>query len=355
MGDPAFLVEVEDAIATRSASGRGETLRKVTDLFVGGAERLNEQQVAVFDDVLVRIVELTDTAAKAELSERLSTIANAPVNVVDRLANDDSIEVAQPVLANSNRVSEARLAELAATKGRRHMLAIAGRQQLGEQITDALLRRGDHQVARTVATNAGARVSEKGYEALVDLAAGDPHLAEFVVQRQDIPPRHFRTLIAMAPEPVQQRLASTNPRLAERIRQAIAEAQEAAQPVQRDYTRAKETVDALAKTEMLDDDTVHDFAKAEQFEESVVALAVLTGLTIEPTARLLTSEPVSTLLIAARSAELTWPTAKALMLLRTAGHSSPQDIEDARMNFVRLNPVTAKQGLKFYKQRTGQS
>lgn len=355
MGDPAFLVEVEDAIATRSASGRGETLRKVTDLFVGGAERLNEQQVAVFDDVLVRIVELTDTAAKAELSERLSTIANAPVNVVDRLANDDSIEVAQPVLANSNRVSEARLAELAATKGRRHMLAIAGRQQLGEQITDALLRRGDHQVARTVATNAGARVSEKGYEALVDLAAGDPHLAEFVVQRQDIPPRHFRTLIAMAPEPVQQRLASTNPRLAERIRQAIAEAQEAAQPVQRDFTRAKETVDALAKTEMLDDDTVHDFAKAEQFEESVVALAVLTGLTIEPTARLLTSEPVSTLLIAARSAELTWPTAKALMLLRTAGHSSPQDIEDARMNFVRLNPVTAKQGLKFYKQRTGQS
>src|SRR5208337_5594123 len=105
----------------------------------------------------------------------------------------------------------------------RHMLAIAGRRQVSEQVTDTLLKRGDQQVVRTVATNGGARVSEKGYDTLAELAANDPHLAESVVQRQDIPHRHFRTLVAMAPEAVQQRLAATNPRLAERIRQAIAE------------------------------------------------------------------------------------------------------------------------------------
>jgi uncharacterized protein (DUF2336 family) len=356
MGDASLLVEVDDAIASRSASGRGETLRKVTDLFVGGAERFSEQQVALFDDVLGRIVESTDTTAKAELSERLASVANSPVNVVNRLAKDDAFEVAQPMLANSTRVSDAILADIAATKGRRHMLAIAGRRQVDEQVTDVLLRRADPQVVHTVASNAGARVSEKGYDTLSELAAGDPHLAESVVQRQDIPPRHFRTLIAMAPEAVQQRLASTNPRLAERIRQAIAEAaNEKAQAAQRDYTQAKDTVAALSKQQMLDEETVLDFAKAGQFEESVVALAVLAGLTIEPAARLLTSEPTDTLLIAVRAAQLSWPTARALMLLRTAGHSAPQDIEDARINFIRLNPVTAKQGLKFYKLRAGQS
>lgn len=355
MGDPSLLVEIEGAIAARSASGRGETLRRVTDLFVDSADRFNEQQVALFGDVIGRLAESTDNGAKAELSERLAAIDNAPANVVGRLAADESINVAGPVLARSNRLSESHLADLAATKGRGHMLAIAGRRTLGERTTDALLRRGDHHVARAVATNTGAQVSEKGYDALVDHAAADPRLMESVAQRPDIPPRHFRTLLAIAPEAVQQRLSSSNPRLAERIRQVMAEvAQEQAQAVQRDYTQALRVVGALAKAKTLVDETVMDFAKAGQFEESVATLAVLSDLGVEPAARLLTSEPVNTLLIVARAAELTWPTAKALMLLRAPGHTAPQDIEDAKMNFIRLSPVTAKQGLKFYKQRTGQ-
>ena len=301
-GDPSLLAEIEGAMASRSASGRGDTLRKVTDLFVGGASRFNDQQVALFDDVIGRLADTTDTPAKAELSERLSTVDNAPVNIVNRLAADDSIDVARPVLTNSKRIDDTRLADIAATKGRRHMLAIAGRRQLGERVTDTLIKRGDPQVVRTVATNVGAKVSEKGFEKLVDLAADDPHLAESVVQRQDIPHRHFRTLIALAPEPVQQRLASTNPRLAERIRQAIAEAdQEKVQAVQRDYTQAKERLAPLAKAQTLNDDLVFEFAKNEQFEESVVALALLAGLTIDPAARLLTSEPTNTLLIVSRA------------------------------------------------------
>ena len=34
---------------------------------------------------------------------------------------------------------------------------------------------------------------------------------------------------------------------------------------------------------------------------------------------------------------------------------APGDLEDTRMQFVRLSPPTAKQGLKFYKQRTAQT
>ena len=122
---------------------------------------------------------------------------------------------------------------------------------------------------------------------------------------------------------MQQRLASTNPRLAERIRQAIAEAEhEKVQAVQRDYTSAKETVAPLAKAQTLGDDVVFEFAKNEQFEETVVALALLAGLTIDPAARLLTSEPTNTLLIVSRAVSLTWPTVKALVLLRNPATSS---------------------------------
>lgn len=356
IADPSLMTEIEGAIASRSESGRGKTLRKVTDLFVGNAANFSEKQVALFDDVIGQLAESTDTAAKVELSERLAGVDNAPLNVVHRLACDDAFDVAGPILANSKRLNETQLADLAATKGRRHMLAIAGRRELGERITDTLLHRGDPQVVRTVATNTGARVSEKGYDTLVHLAESDPHLIESVAQRQDIPQRHFRTLLALAPEAVQHRLAATNPRLAERIRQAIVASQEAEQAQKRDYSKAKETVAPFAHAKTLGDDVIHEFAKNGQFEETVVSLAILTGLTIDTASRLLTDEPIDTMLIATRAAGLTWPTAQCIMLLRTTtGHASKQDIEDAKFNFIRLSPEMAKQGLKFFKLRAGQT
>jgi uncharacterized protein (DUF2336 family) len=356
MGDPALIADIEDTIASRSTAGRSDTLRKVTDLFVDGAGRYNDQQVALFDDVIGRLADATDQAAKAELSERLAAVDNAPAKLVGRLAADDAIDVARPVLARSTCLTEQQLADLAATKGRGHMLAIAGRTTLGAATTDALIHRGDMQVLRTVAGNAGAQVSERGYGVLVDHATADPRLAECVALRPDIPAKHFRTLIAIAPEAVQQRLASTNPHLAERIRQVMAEvAQEKAHAVQRDYTLAQQAVAGLAKAGTLNDEMVAEFAKAGQFEESVASLAALGQLGIEAAARLLTSEPTDTLLIVVRAIDLSWPTARALMLLRPSGHNAPQDIDDANINFIRLSPVTAKQGLKFYKQRVGQA
>jgi uncharacterized protein (DUF2336 family) len=356
-GQPSLISELEDAMASSSDDRRNDTLRKVTDLFVGNAPNFSETQVALFDDVLGRLSEDTDVAARAELSQRLATIQNAPTKVVQRLAADDMIDVAGPILAGSNRLSESQLAALAATKGRRHMLAIAGRAHLGEPVTDALLTRSDPQVVRAVAVNASARVSDKGYETLVNLAAKDPSLTESIASREEIPQRHFRTLVAMAPEAVRRRLASINPHLAERLRHAIEEAaQESAEAIRRDYSRAKDTVKTLANTSSLTDEAVLEFAKGGQFEETVVALAVLVRLPIEAAERLLSSEPTDTLLIAAKAAGLTWPTAKHLFLLRSAGrNASPQDIENARLNFVRLKPETAKQGMVFYKARAAQA
>jgi hypothetical protein len=349
------IADLNDTMAPSSDQRRQEKLRKVTDLFVANAPQYGEEQVAVFGDVIGRLAEDADVSAKAELSERLATIENAPAGVIKRLADDDVIDVAGPILTRSTRLDEAQLAGLASTKSRRHMLAIADRQNLSEQVTDALLTRGDQQVAKTVANNASARVSDKGYEALVDLAARDAGLAECVAAREDIPQRHFQTLVAMAPEPVRRRLAETNPQLAERIRRALAEAEQTNQPVQRDYSQAKEAVRGLVDAGGLGDEAVQGFAMAGRFEETVDALATLLRLPIDSAGRLLSHEPTDAVLIAAKAASLSWPTARHLLLLRTCGRSaSPQDLENARLSFMRLKPDTAKQGIQFYKARSNQ-
>jgi uncharacterized protein (DUF2336 family) len=73
------------------------------------------------------LVEKADTRSRAELSERLAAVANAPVKVVRRLAGDADISVAGPILERSPGLAEADLLEIAKTS-EAHGLAISRRK-----------------------------------------------------------------------------------------------------------------------------------------------------------------------------------------------------------------------------------
>jgi len=77
-----------------------------------------------------------------ELSAQLAPIGNAPVNVIQRLARDDEITVAGPVLAQSPRLSPTDLVDIAETKSQAHLLAISGREAIAPMVTDVLVHRG---------------------------------------------------------------------------------------------------------------------------------------------------------------------------------------------------------------------
>ena len=74
--------------------------------------------------------------------------------------------------------------------------------------------RGDREVARRVADNRGARISETGFSRLVKRAENDGILAEKVGLRPDIPPPMFRELLSKATAVVHKRLiASATPEM----------------------------------------------------------------------------------------------------------------------------------------------
>src|SRR5262245_54592649 len=113
MGARASLIpELEDVLRNGSAKKRTETLHRNTDLFLQGATSFGDEHVALFDDVLMRLIEEIEAKARAELSRRLAPIENAPVEVVRRLAKDDDITVAGPVLLRSPRLREADLLDI---------------------------------------------------------------------------------------------------------------------------------------------------------------------------------------------------------------------------------------------------
>ena len=138
-----LISELEDAVRHGSQEKRVRALRGITDLFLGTKERLSEEQIDVFDEVLCHLITRMEARALIELSERLAPINNAPTNAIHTLAVDDEIAIAGPVLTLSDRLTTPDLVEIATAKGQSHLLAISKRSSLNEFLTDVLVARGD--------------------------------------------------------------------------------------------------------------------------------------------------------------------------------------------------------------------
>ena len=162
-------------------------LRRVTDLFLVDAGNYSDEQVAIFDDVISRLIEDIGQPALIELSARLAPVAKAPANVVARLSGSDDIEISGPALEKSDSLTDDTLAEIAGKKSQKHLVAIAGRARINEIVTDILVDRGNPEVARKVTANLGARLSELGFVKLIKRAKTDKPLAAAIATRTDMP------------------------------------------------------------------------------------------------------------------------------------------------------------------------
>jgi uncharacterized protein (DUF2336 family) len=206
-------VSLVDGLDEATLAGPNDegTAACVVDLFLANADRLNEQQVGAFDQVLGRLVATIDGQARAELGRRLAPVENAPTETVRRLALDEDIAVAGALLAQSARLTTGDLVAVAKTRSQAHLLAVAGRAQLGEFVTDALLAHGDRDVVDALACNTGACLSEAAFSILLQRAEKDESLAEKVGLRLDIPLQLFRKLLLRATEAVRSRLLAAAP------------------------------------------------------------------------------------------------------------------------------------------------
>jgi uncharacterized protein (DUF2336 family) len=150
---PSLIDELENALASGTDAHRVEMLTRITDLFLAGASRYSDVQINLFDEVITKLTTAIESKARARLAVRPADTAHAPVGVIRRLAADDDIEVARPVLKGSKRLDDADLVAAAQSKGQPHLLAISERATLSEAVTEVLVTRGDREVAHSVANS----------------------------------------------------------------------------------------------------------------------------------------------------------------------------------------------------------
>jgi uncharacterized protein (DUF2336 family) len=357
MANRASLIdELEQALASGTSDQRIHTLARITDLFVIGAESYSDEQIDVFDDVMVKIAARIEAKSLARLSSRLAPMANAPKRTVKELAFNADIAVARPVLVGSERLEESDLVDNARTQSQEHLLAISERKSLSEAITDVLVERGDREVVRSVAVNTGARFSNAGFRRLVTRSTGDDILATAVGSRGDIPRAHYLKLIERASASVREKLTALNPQAALAVKTAVAEVtggiRSETREASADYAEAKAQVEALYRNRQLNEEAIHSFARERKFEQVVISLSLICDVEIDVVERAMLDPGAEVALILAKYANLSWTTAKAILLLQTAERGmSAQDLDQAMSNFSRLQPETARRVLGFYRTR----
>ena len=346
----SLIEELESAVREKSAENRIKTLRRITDLFLRDADRLNEEQINVFDDVVCALAERIEKTALAELSKRLAPVDAAPMRVVTRLARDDDIAVAAPVLTGSRRLATADLVQIAQTKSQAHLLAISERATLEPKLTDVLVVRGDKNVVSALAKNAGASFSDTGFTRLVERAEGDDGLGEIVGLRKDLPGNLLQELLRRATDIVRQKILSlTPPERREAIERVIARiGKSIGKNSEHDYSDAERSVAALAASGGLNEAALLRFVQKRQSDELVVALARLGSAPIGTVAHLLKGQRNDAVLFPCKAAGLIWPTVEFILRDRLIGQTAIEEIVGiARRDYAKLTEATAQRMLRF--------
>jgi uncharacterized protein (DUF2336 family) len=348
---------LEEIVRHGDPKRRADAARRIAELFFKDAAVLRPDHVDLFDEILTDLVPHGELVARAELAERLSLISNAPRVLVGRLARENEIMVAGPILRRSPVLDEEALLEIARVKGQGHLLAMSERPKLSADLTDVIVERGDRDVIRRAAGNAGAQFSESGYNELIRRANQDGVLTLTVGQRADLSDARLKQLLSGSIDAVRRRLHDVvKPERRQVIKQVVSEITGVPERFEnkRDFVPAQRTILSLYEGGHLNEGALLGFAKAYRYEEAVAALSAMSGVHIQTLDNLIASDRHDPILIVGKTVGLEWATVRALILMRLGPNRtpSPSDIESARANFTKLMPSTAERVVGFWRTRT---
>lgn len=351
----SLIDELEEAIAKQDLHRRAAVMRRLTDFFIVDGAGLSEDHIAVFDDVMSRLIIAVDRSARAEFGEMLARHPNAP-KTSRILALDDEAAVAAPVLTHSRSLDEETLIETAKTKSQDHLFAITLRQSIGEAVTDVLVERGNSKVVVSAAGNPGAKFSDFGATTLASRSRDNAELALRVWSRSDIPRQHLLSLFATATEQVQKQLEAADRKNAQLSRSIVAQARNQIQTKMREssasYAAAQPFVEGLYRSGDLTGERLLAFAQQGKFDEVTVALGLMCDLPVGHIERAIMHNQADHLLVLAKAIGLSWETTKAILSMHSPTKAAmTAKLEAHCASFAKLQPKSAISAMQFYRLR----
>lgn len=185
--DPDQLRDLIGLAQRRAGDSRRALFENISDLFVSAEGQLSDRERALMRDILAKLVSEIETEVRRSLAERLAQSDDAPADLVSLLAHDE-IAVARPILLNSRLLDDPDLIEIVRHRTLEHRMAVAAREGLTADVTDALVDYGEDDVIARLVENHDAEISQRAMDYLVDQSRRVDRFREPLLRRPDLPP-----------------------------------------------------------------------------------------------------------------------------------------------------------------------
>ncbi len=264
---------------------RDQLFRSMAQLYAYVSHRVDDDQVAQYDEVLCQLADLVEVEARSHVAKLLAPLDRAPGTVVSKLAND-TIEVAAPLLEFSNVLSDDDLIDIVAHQSEAHRIAIAGRPSVPERVGEAIVAHGESSSVVRLVRNSGAELGEETLKKLVQRASSDSRIAADLRGRPGIDWTGLQGEITSAGGKVLETIApadaAVDPGIMGKVNAVVYNRmRNRAGFSAEDWKIAYNQVKALADRKQLDERALARFARFGYGHHAAAALTVMLGVAPE--------------------------------------------------------------------------
>lgn len=280
-----------DLVLARDADEavRRELAGKVAQLTAPEGPGAQEKAQRFVVETLELLARDQATRVRQILAEALKSVADAPPQVIQRLARDAEDVVACPILEFSPLLSDEDLLEIIASSGvSARLCAISRRSNVGEAISDAIVQRNDRKAVAELLSNKSAQIREETLDSLIDGSVQETSWQPPLVERPVLPARAVKKLAGFVADSLLQKLQNrsdldrhTAAAVAEVVRRRIEEgAAEAEGPAEAKADPAAEAA-RLKKAGKLNSEAVSEAVLAGKRDFVRHALALMAGVQVD--------------------------------------------------------------------------
>jgi uncharacterized protein (DUF2336 family) len=184
IGDVTRLAELA---ANTHAPQRAEIYQAVVSLYRNQGPLLSDRERALMREILHRLTGDVEMAIRVATAERIADDADAPLDLILFLVNDQ-IEVAKPIVLRNRRISDPELLKFISETDVAHQALCAQRPHIGEPVTAVLAQSDAEPVLVALVRNLTARIAQATFRLLVEKSKAVADLQEPLARRFDLPP-----------------------------------------------------------------------------------------------------------------------------------------------------------------------
>lgn len=284
-GNPATPVQADQLLAAdQDDDVRCKLAYKVSRLVpeLDGTEKSRLRDMAV--SLLETLVKDQLPRVRAIIAEEIKHSANVPSEIVNRLARDVELIVAEPILEYSPVLSEQDLLEIiATTETEGSTAAVARRAEVSASVADAVVETMDVDAITALLGNDNAQIREETLDTIIDHAPAVKTWHEPIVRRPNLPLRAVRQVANFVASSMLSILAKRNDlddettaSLNQKVQERLGEEKEEAK--QEDSARAH--AEKLYQNDKLTNEAIQEFLVEGRRALVIHGLSMLTDVSV---------------------------------------------------------------------------